>query len=170
MAAVNRGKWICPPGSVCEAIDQARLVCFRKELRLSGSTEKMPVRISADGRYKLYANGKLVCFGPCKGDDKRRYMDEPDLRPYLRPGRNLLAVEVLLVGSDAWNSNHSLFTTGLNGLYLEGIEPEGWRCHACDAVRFLAEEEGFSPLHIHEEATGDPAAAGWKDPGFDDSA
>lgn len=169
MAAVNRGKWICPPGSVYEAIDQARLVCFRKELRLSGSSEKRPVRISADGRYKLYANGRLVCFGPCKGDDKRRYMDEPDLRPYLKTGRNVLAVEVLLVGGDAWNSNHSLFTTGLNGLYLEGIEPEGWRCHACDTVRFLAEEEGFSPLHIHEEVTGGPAAAGWKDPDFDDS-
>ena len=170
MAAVNRGKWICPPGSVYEAIDQARLVCFRKELRLSGSTEKMPVRISADGRYKLYANGKLVCFGPCKGDDKRRYADEPDLRPYLKAGRNLLAVEVLLVGGDAWNSNHSLFTTGLNGLYLEGIEPEGWRCHVCGATRFVAEEKGFSPLHIHEEVTGDPAAAGWKDADFDDSA
>ena len=169
MAAVNRGKWICSPGSVCETIGQTQLVCFRKELRLSGSSEKMPVRISADGRYKLYANGKLVCFGPCKGDDKRRYMDEPDLRPYLRPGRNLLAVEVLLVGSDAWNSNHSLFTAGLNGLYLEGIEPEDWRCHVCGATRFVAEEKGFSPLHIHEEVTGDPAAAGWKDADFDDS-
>ena len=169
MAAVNRGKWICPPGSVYEAIDQARLVCFRKELRLSGASEKMPVRISADSRYKLYANGELVSFGPCKGDDKRRYADEPDLRPYLRPGRNLLAVEVLFVGSDAWNSNHSLFTAGLNGLYLEGIEPEGWRCHVCDTVRFFAEEEGFSPLHIHEKAAGDPAAAGWKNVDFDDS-
>ena len=88
----------------------------------------MPVRISADSRYKLYANGVLVCFGPCKGDDKRRYADELDLRPYLKTGRNLLAVEVLFVGSDAWNSNHSLFTAGLYGLYLEGIEPEGWRC------------------------------------------
>ena len=125
MAAVNRGKWICPPGSVYEVIDQARLVCFRKELILSGSSEKMPVRISADGRYKLYVNGALVCFGPCKGDDKRRYADELNLRPFLKTGRNVLAVEVLLVGGDAWNSNHSLFTAGLNGLYLEGIETEG---------------------------------------------
>ena len=170
MAAVNRGKWICPQRIANEEIGQTQLVCFRKELSLSGSTEEMPVRISADNRYKLYVNGALICFGPCKGDDKRRYADELNLRPFLKTGRNVLAVEVLLVGGDAWNSNHSLFTTGLNGLYLEGIEPEGWRCHACDTVRFLAEEEGFSPLHIHEEATGDPAAAGWKDPGFDDSA
>ena len=169
MAAVNRGKWICPPGSTCETIGQTQLVCFRKKLSLSGSSEKMPVRISADSRYKLYANGELVCFGPCKGDDKRRYADELDLRPYLKTGQNLLAVEVLFVGSDAWNSNHSLFTAGLNGLYLEGIEPEGWRCHSCDTVRFFAEEEGFSPLHIHEKAAGDLAADGWKDMDFDDS-
>ena len=81
MAAVNRGNGSVPGRSyLTKRIDLS--CCFRKTLRLSGSSEKMPVRISADGRYKLYANGKLVCFGPCKGDDKRRYMDEPDLRPF----------------------------------------------------------------------------------------
>jgi hypothetical protein len=54
----------------------------------------MPFRISADGRYKFYVNGELVCF--------------------------------------------------------------------------LTEEEGFSPLHIHEKASGDPDAAGWKNVDFDD--
>ena len=168
MSATNQGKWICAKEHAGEGAAESRLVCFRKELCLSDTASKMPVRISADGRYKLYVNGQFVCFGPCKGDDKRRYTDEPDLSPFLQTGRNVLAVELLCVGGDAWNSNHSLFTSGLHALYLEGIEAEGWRCRSCDTVCFLTEEEGFSPLHIHEKASGDPAAAGWKNVDFDD--
>ena len=169
MAEKNRGKWICAEKGSREWDAETRLVCFRKELAVSEAEEEMPIRISADGRYKLYVNGTLVCFGPCKGDDQRRYVDELDLRPYLKTGRNVLAAEVLFVGSNAWNSNHSLFTAGLHGLYLEGIELKGWRCYRRDTVRFFAEEEGFSPLHIHEKAAGDPGIGGWKDVLFDDS-
>ena len=169
MSVINQGKWIRTNEHSGVNETESRLVCFRKELNLSDAASKMPVRISADGRYKLYVNGTLVCFGPCKGDDKRRYMDETDLGPFLQTGRNVLAVELLCVGSDAWNSNHSLFTSGLHALYLEGIEAEGWRTHSCDTVCFLTEEEGFSPLHIHEKKNGDPATAGWKGADFDDS-
>ena len=169
MSVMNQGNWIFAKEPSGEVTDKTRLVCFRKEIRISDAASKRPVRISADGRYKLYVNGALVCFGPCKGDDKRRYADEPDLRPFLQTGQNVLAVELLCVGSDAWNSNHSLFTSGLHALYLEGIPAEGWRCHRCDTICFLTEEEGFSPLHIHEKKTGDPAFAGWKGMDFDDS-
>ena len=168
MAVNKQGKWICFESGSKKTPAQTRLVCFRKVITLAEPSESMPLRISADGRYKLYVNGALVCFGPCKGDDKRRYFDEIELQPHLRQGRNVLAVELLCVGSDAWDSNHSLFTAGLQALYVEGIEAEGWRCHSA-AVSFPAEEEGFSPLHIHEKAAGDPALAGWKDSTFDDS-
>ena len=154
MSVINQGKWICANKHADDAAAGSRLVYFRKEVSFSDTASKIPVRISADGRYKLYVNGALVCFGPCKGDDKRRYADEPDLRPYLQTGRNVLAVELLCVGRDAWNSNHSLFTSGLHALYLEGIAAEGWQCRVCDTVCFLTEEEGFSPLHIHEKSIG----------------
>ena len=170
MAAWNQGKWIYAERKSHEWDAETRLVCFRKELTIPNAAEEMPVSISADSRYKLWVNGTLVSFGPCKGDDKRRYKDTPDLAPYLKEGRNVLAAEVLCVGSDAWNSCHSLFTAGLHGLFLEGVEALGWRCHICSTVAFPAEEEGFSPLHIHEEAAGSPALAGWKEAGFDDSA
>ncbi len=169
MAIENQGKWIRPAESLSETDAETRLVCFRKEVVLSDPSEARHLRISADSRYKLYINGTLVSFGPCKGDDQRHFADDLDLFPYLKPGRNTLAAEVLVVGDDAWNSNHSLFTAGLPGLYLEGIETEGWRCHVCRSLCFYAEEEGFSPLHIHEKAAGDPAAIGWKTDAFDDS-
>jgi len=81
----------------------------------------------------------------------------------------VLAAELLCVSSDAWNSNHSLFSAGLQGLYIEGIDPEGWRCHLCEGRRFPAEETGFSPLHIHEIVRADPFCAGWMTAAFDDS-
>ena len=169
MAAKNQGKWIRPERKVRESAAETRVICYRKVIMRSASSEKTPIRISADSRYKLYVNGALVCFGPCKGDDKRRYADHLDLRTCMKEGQNTLAIEVLCVGDDAWNSNHSLFTAGLCALFLDGIEPEGWRCRVRESVRFFAEEEGFSPLHIHEEAAGDPMANGWKDADFDDS-
>ena len=148
---------------------ESYLCRFRRVLELSSLPERLTLNISADSRYKLYVNGSLLAFGPCKGDDTCRFMDSLELRPLLHAGKNVLAVELLCVSGDKWNSNHSLFTTGLHGLYVEGIEPEGWRCRICRDVRFPAEEKGFSPLHIHEIAGGDAACAGWRGADFDDS-
>jgi hypothetical protein len=84
MAVNKQGKWIYAGRGSKGTPAQARLVCFRKVITLAEPSESMPLRISADGRYKLYVNAALVCFGPCKGDDKRRYADRIDLLPFLR--------------------------------------------------------------------------------------
>ena len=160
--------WLCPPVGRSET--NTFLCCFRKTLTLAEVPGSLTVTISADARCKLFVNGRFVSFGPCKGDDKRRYADRIDLAPFLFPGKNVLAVELLCVSSDAWNSNHSLFTAGLRGLYIEGVDPEGWRCHLCEGRAFPAEETGFSPLHIHEIVRADAACTGWMTAAFDDSA
>ncbi len=160
---VNHGTWLTAP--VRE--DRTQLLVFRHEfdaLSLTGT-----FRLSADSRYKLLCNGVLVQSGPCKGDDRVWYFDEVLVKELLRPGTNVLAIEILWTGNDPWNSNHSLFTMGRPALYVEGISAQGWRCHAVSTVSFPAEEEGFAPLHIHEEASLDPNMVGWKQPGFDGS-
>ena len=159
----EKGTWLTVP--VRE--DRTQLLYFRHEVDASSLAGTF--RLSADSRYKLFCNGVLVQAGPCKGDDKVWYYDEVSLEEFLLPGANVLAVEVLWTGTDPWNSNHSLFTMGRPALYVEGIDARSWRCHAVDTISFPAEEQGFAPLHIHEQATLDPDTIGWKQPGFDDS-
>ena len=47
--------------------------------------------VSADNRYKLYVNGKLVSLGPARGDIYNWSFETVDLAPYLRKGKNTLA-------------------------------------------------------------------------------
>lgn len=49
------------------------------------------VHVSADNRYKLYVNGKLVSLGPARGDIYNWSFETVDLAPYLRKGKNTLA-------------------------------------------------------------------------------
>jgi Alpha-L-rhamnosidase N-terminal domain. len=132
-------------------------------------TGALPIRITADTRYKLYVNGVLVQIGPSKGDDRIWYADEIDLAPYLSSGRNVLAVAVLHYPAHGRNSNHSLFSTRTPGLYLEGLDADGWRCAVDRGLTFYAEEERFAPLCIHEKVEADAALIGWQRPDYDDS-
>ena len=169
MKQKTKGRWITKPDRTIDLTETTYLSRFRKTLELAEVPEHLMLTVSADSRYKLSCNGKFVQFGPCKGDDQVRFSDTIDLAPFLKAGRNALAAELLCVSRDPWNSNHSLFTSGLHGLYVAGVEANGWRCHVVRHTAFSAEEEGFSPLHIHEIAQGEPACARWREPDFDDS-
>ena len=169
MSVNCKSNWIWTPDWTGEDAEQARLVFFRKTLVLSGVPKSLPLRITADTRYKLYINGALVQFGPSKGDNTIWYVDSVELAPWLRPGKNALAVSVLRYPEDREKGNHSLFRTKSPGLYIEGPGTDGWRCAVDRGTAFYAEEERFAPLWIHEKAEGNAALVGWKEPGFDDS-
>lgn len=170
MALLNTTDWLWSPEWTAEDDKQARLVYFRKRVFLEKTPEQAVLRITADTRYKLYVNGALRESGPSKGDDKIWFVDEVDIAAQLRPGENAVAVAVLRYPPAGEKGNHSLFRTRTPGLYVGGLGAQGWRCRVERAIRFIAEEEGFAPLVIHEEASCDPAVLGWKEPGFDDSA
>ena len=170
MMPEEKGQWIRASARTPELTEKTYLCYFRKTLELAEVPEHLMLTVSADSRYKLSCNGSLIQVGPCKGDDQLRFSDTIDLAPYLKIGKNSLAAELLCLSRDPWNSNHSLFTAGLHGLYVEGVEAEDWRCRIDQHTAFPPEEEGFSPLHIHEIAQGDPACARWREPGFDDGS
>ncbi|KAJ5476894.1 Six-hairpin glycosidase-like protein [Penicillium sp. IBT 31633x] len=73
-----------------------RFVYFRKSLELP-SVPKHPVtiRITADTKYKLYINSRLVHTGPVKGDQQAWFYDVLDIQPHLRTGRNTILIHVL---------------------------------------------------------------------------
>lgn len=67
---------------------------FRKNVSLSGRPSSFKVHVSADNRYKLYVNGKLVSLGPARGDNYSWNYETVDLAPYLKKGDNAIAALV----------------------------------------------------------------------------
>ena len=74
-------------------------ILFRKEFNLE---DKVPTRargwITADSRYRLTVNGTRVQWGPAPYDPRYQEADPFDIAPLLKPGKNVIGVEVLHYG------------------------------------------------------------------------
>jgi hypothetical protein len=73
---------------------------FRRTFSLPARPERFVVHVSADNRYRLFANGQLVSSGPQRSDLMHWRYETVDLAPHLRAGRNLLAVLVWNWGAE----------------------------------------------------------------------
>ena len=74
---------------------------FRKSIHLSIVTNSFIIHISADNRYRLFINGKLVSLGPVRGDLSNWYYDTINIAGYLNKGGNTVAVQVWNMGKHA---------------------------------------------------------------------
>jgi len=81
--------WIAsvPPGKQVYAV-------FRKTIELADVPAKASLHLFADSRYMLWINGQYVERGPCRFDPIAPEYDTIDVRTFLRPGPNVLAVLV----------------------------------------------------------------------------
>ena len=74
---------------------------FRKEITLAEAPRQVKAWLTADAKYRLYVNGRLVSRGPVDmgrdyagGETRRWFYDYRDLTPYFTPGKNVIAAEV----------------------------------------------------------------------------
>lgn len=72
---------------------------FRKQINLEQVPDKFIIHISADNRYRLFVNGKSVCFGPARGDLVNWYFETVDIAPFLQKGNNTIASIVWNMGT-----------------------------------------------------------------------
>lgn len=156
------------------------IVLFRKVIYIQASPVDADIIISADSRYKLYVNDRLVEVGPSKGDNQIWYQDEIDISSFLKPGDNVIAVEVLRFSQNPFRGNQSVMTTSFPGLYFTGIcrDREGniynlsadrfWKYMIDSRVEIKAETKGFAPLHFYEVKREDLTITEWKKTGYDD--
>ncbi|MCW3098618.1 MAG: hypothetical protein JWL77_4236 [Chthonomonadaceae bacterium] len=158
---------------------QATVGCFRKQVTLKTVPRQVAAWISADRRYRLYINGRLVSQGPTDpGEDypggKSQvqsglyYCDYRDLTPYFHAGVNVIAVEVFAAQLGSWYGS-----TGHPGLFFQAkitaadgavstLQADGsWRGLAADYLR--SGEGGVNYLPAQEPL-------GWKQVGFEDAS
>lgn len=121
--------WVSVPGA---GETSPGLYLFRKVLSLGDLPEKFEVYVSADNRYKLYVNEKLVSLGPAWGDIQHWNYETVDLAPFLKSGENIIAAKVWNEGEQKAVAQFSYRT----GLIVQGtIEEtkvintnESWLC------------------------------------------
>lgn len=169
---MGNGKWIWHGIELGSAPEY---VLFRKEIELESVPDSLPISITADSRYILWINGKRVSRGPARGGGMVWTIDTVDAAPFLRPGRNAIAVDVIHYVGDAQMAARflagpcSIPATGQGGLFIDGDDrlaaDEGYVCRRLDGYRFLpARIAGY--LGFFEELDGSRYPFGYREPGF----
>ncbi|CAK7233770.1 hypothetical protein SBRCBS47491_008724 [Sporothrix bragantina] len=171
-----------------DAAASGQFVLFRKTFELdknndvlpSTSTTPIPLHVTADTRYRLFLNGKSVSFGPCKSYLQHWIYETVDIRPYLRPGRNVLAAMVL-----RYSSTHPgclsmvrssvpgfLLATNIGDLVIH--TDTSWKAKKNTSVQIAADSEWdprFGPqfLGINERVDGRLTLTGWQSVDYNDT-
>lgn len=94
-------QWIAHP---TESLLDYGIFHFRKTFELKELPKEFIINISADNRYRLFVNGKAVCFGPARSDLEHWSFESIDISEYLKQGKNVIASEVWNFGElKSWN-------------------------------------------------------------------
>ena len=166
-----------------------RFAYYRCTAHLQQSAH-LSLKITANARYRLWVNEHPVTSGPCKGDLDRWYYDTVDVSEYLRPGKNLLAVQVLFLDHYSTtfqeDTRSPIFSVvapgGTHRLAVEGTayNPDGsavdistgnadWKCFL-DSSRYLSNQQPTIYMGATcEEIDFDSLPHQWKQADFDDS-
>lgn len=190
----RRAEWIWRPRGLSaiefgdgfsRTADEAnRYVYFRHTFDLAGSVDMATIFVSADGRYRLFVNGMHVGRGPARCDSLQQIVDPYDLRPFLRAGRNVIAVLAHSYGRNTawyelpdWEHGRAF---GCGGLFVQGdiVEPVGvrhvvdtassWKCLVSDAWQRDApsSSQGFMEFYDAAKAPIDWASVDFNDSGW----
>lgn len=188
----RRAEWIWrerplrPPGfsdAPPPAAEEAnRWVYFRKLFVLDAAPRAAAVHVSADGRYRLFVNGRAIGRGPARGAPHEQCVDPYDLAPYLAAGHNVLAALVHSYGrTTAWYElprGEAARAFGCGGFFVQGevVLADGrirldtdasWRHLVSEAWKRDVPSGSLGFVEVHD-ARKEPA--GWTEPGFDDAS
>ncbi len=77
---------------------------FRKTFSLKENVKSSVLHLFADTVYRLFINGEFVEFGPARFDPKFPLYDSHDISSYIKPGLNVIAVEVNYFGMKTYKA------------------------------------------------------------------
>ncbi len=166
-------KWIRVPG---ESVDGYGIYLFRKHIHLRSVPSAFVIHVSADNRYKLYVNERLVSLGPARGDLFYWNYETVDLAPFLTVGDNIIAAKVWNEGSHRPEAQISWRT----GFILQG-DTGGEKAVNTDRSWKCIRDDGYRPLEVsgvigyYVAGPGElidmkKHIRGWQSTAFDDAA
>ncbi len=85
-------------------------ICFRKDFNLKKTSEEVIASIAVDSKYWLWINGEMIVFegglkrGPSSEDT---YYDDVNIAPFLKKGKNSVAVLVWYFGKEGFSHKDS---------------------------------------------------------------
>lgn len=139
-------------------------VYFRNEINLADPVNQAVIHLYASSRYLLFVNEIFINFGPARAYPEHPEYDSYDISPYLKAGRNVIAVKALYNGIENFqvpDSRPGFIAWGSvahAGGKISLETPGNWRCKkstgydqnavrfsfACAAMEvFDARKEGF---------------------------
>ena len=160
-----QAKWIWPSGDKnCEA------AMFRKEVVLADAPQTARAWLTADARYRLFVNGRLVSRGPVDmgrdyagGNTHRWFYDCRDLTPFFVKGTNVIAAEVFRHWT-GWTVSR-----GQSGFLFEAeiTSRDGQKTTMATDTNWHSQVAPQYPNFTTYDAGKE--VSGWCSPGFDDA-
>ena len=99
--------------------------------------------MSADNRYKLFVNEKLVSLGPARGDLTHWNFETVDIAPYLQAGQNIIAARVW--NEAEWRPEAQI--TLRTGFILQGASTAEHIVNTNDSWKCIR-DSSYSPIKI----------------------
>lgn len=136
--------WVTVPN---ESPDGYGVYLFRKTVDLASRPATFIIHVSADNRYKLFVNEKLVSLGPARGDLSHWNFETVDIATYLKAGKNTLAAQVWNEGE--WKPEAQIsFRTGFILQGATGKESlvntdDTWKCER---------DSSYAPLQFNSRS------------------
>ena len=132
--------WITVPGATPTGYG---VYYFRKGFELTSIPNAFPVYVSADNRYKLFVNEKLVSIGPARGDLAHWNYETVDLTPFLKVGQNIIAAQVWNEAELRTEGHVSLRTAFI----LQGAAAESQVLNSGESWRCM-QDNSYSPIPV----------------------
>ncbi|MFY0713496.1 alpha-L-rhamnosidase N-terminal domain-containing protein [Seonamhaeicola sp. NFXS20] len=148
-----KAQWITHP---TESTQDFGVFLFRLEFNIEEKVENFNVFVSADNRYRLFVNGKSVCFGPSVGDLTHQRYETVDISANLKKGKNVLAAEVVNFGEYKNVSQQSFQTAFI----LQGEGKLGLDINTGSADWKVIKNHAFTPVNFTSEMLNAYYAAG----------
>ena len=163
--------WIAVPNTPAKGYG---IYLFRKNILLQEKPESFIVHVSADNRYKLFINEKMVSLGPARGDMSYWNFETIDIASYILPGKNTIAAIVWNEGDirpEGQISNRTAFLLQGNTAKEEIINSNtNWKCFKNEAYTPL-NGIGYNTYYVSgpgEMIDMHAMPQGWMNNNFDD--